>query len=53
MAKQRLFPQRTPDADDTRTPHDKFSDLASKIVTVPKAVIDKRDKEWKHERKDG
>ena len=29
-----------------RSPHKRFEDLASKIVNVPKAEIDKRDKEW-------
>lgn len=50
MAKERLFPSKAAD-DDTRKPHDKFSDLASQIVTVPKSEIDEREKQWQHERK--
>jgi hypothetical protein len=49
MAKQRLFP-KAPEHD-RREPHDKFTALASKVVTVPKAEIDKREREWQHERK--
>jgi hypothetical protein len=45
MAKEKLFPTKAPD-DDQRDPHDKFSDLASKVVTVPKSEIDERDKQW-------
>ena len=50
MAKDKLFPPKT--ADDKRNPHDKFSDLASKIVTVPKSEIDKREAEWKRQRQE-
>jgi hypothetical protein len=49
MAKQRLF-QKAP-ATNKRTPHDKFAALASKVVTVPKATIDERDKQWQQHRK--
>jgi hypothetical protein len=45
MAKEKLFP-KTP-ADDTREPHEKFSDFATKIVTVPKSEIDEREKRWR------
>jgi hypothetical protein len=45
MAKQRLFP-KAPE-DDKREPHDKFTALASKVVTVPKTEIDKREKQWR------
>jgi hypothetical protein len=48
MAKEKLFP-KTPD-DDTRAPHDKFSDFAAKIVTVPKSEIDAREKQWQKKR---
>jgi len=43
MAKQRLFPKAPADE---LEPHDKFTALASKIVTVPKSEIDKREKHW-------
>ena len=49
MAKERLFPKAP--ADDQREPHDKFLDFASKIVTVPKSEIDKREKQWQRKRK--
>ena len=49
MAKERLFPSKATD-DDTRKPHDKFSDLATKVVTVPKSEIEKREEEWKKRR---
>jgi hypothetical protein len=47
MAKQKLFPER-PDADenDTRQPHERFTDLASRIVNVPKEEVDKREQQW-------
>lgn len=44
MAKDKLFPKAP--ADDERAPHDKFSDFAAKIVTVPKSELDKREKQW-------
>jgi len=46
MAKQRLFPETPKDYDDKREPHDKFSEFAAHIVTVPKSEIDKREKRW-------
>lgn len=49
MAKERLFP--TAPADDKREPHDKFTEFASKIVTVPKSDVDEREKEWQRTRK--
>jgi hypothetical protein len=48
MAKQRLFPKAL--EDDKREPHDKFTALASKVVTVPKSEIDKREKQWQRDR---
>jgi hypothetical protein len=48
MAKEKLFP--TAQADDRREPHEKFSDFAAKIVTVPKSEIDKREKQWQRKR---
>ena len=44
MAKQKLIP-KVPD--DKREPHQRFSDLASRVVTVPKSEIDKREKRWR------
>jgi hypothetical protein len=46
MAKEKLFP--SPDkAPDKREPHERFSDFAAKIVTVPKSEIDKREAKWR------
>ena len=53
MAKQRLFPKPPKDKDDTRKPHERFSDLASKVVSVPKLEIDKREEDWLKRRKEG
>lgn len=50
VAKEKLFPPKVPD-DDSRKPHAKFSDLASRVVTVPKSEIDKREKEWQRKRR--
>jgi hypothetical protein len=30
-----------------RDPHKKFQDLASRVVSVPKKEIDKREKDWR------
>lgn len=48
VAKQKLFPPRAPDK---RKPHDKFSDFAAKVVTVPKSEIDEREKRWNADRR--
>ena len=48
MAKEKLFPKAP--ADDKREPHDKFSDFAAKIVTVPKSEIDQREQAWQRQR---
>jgi hypothetical protein len=45
VAKEKLFPKAP--ADDKREPHDKFSDLATQVLTVPKSEIDKREKKWR------
>jgi hypothetical protein len=45
MAKERLFPEFTPD--DKREPHERFEALAAQVVTVPKSEIDKREKQWR------
>jgi len=50
VAKEKLFPPKAPDEDE-RKPHDKFSDFASKIVTVPKSEIDERERQWQRARK--
>lgn len=46
MAKAKLFPATTPDKDDKREPHQRFSALAAHVVTTPKSVIDAREKRW-------
>ena len=51
MSKQRLFPERPEPRDDGRNPKERFSDLASKLFTVPKSEIDEREREWKHKRR--
>ncbi|MGE0450353.1 MAG: hypothetical protein AB7Q29_12320 [Vicinamibacterales bacterium] len=48
--KERLFPEPPHDPDDTRKPFEQFEDLASKILRVPKAEIDKREQEWQRGR---
>ena len=49
VAKEKLFPKAP--ADDRREPHQRFSDFASRIVTVPKSEIDKREKGWRKSHK--
>lgn len=34
-----------------RTPFEKFQDLTKKVIAVPKSEIDKREVEWRRERK--
>lgn len=48
MAKEKLIPE--PPESDRRDPHKRFSDFASKIVTVPKSEIDRREKQWQEDR---
>lgn len=36
--------------DDGRTPFEKMADLAARIVSTPKAEVDRREKEWKSQR---
>jgi hypothetical protein len=50
MAKQRLFPKTSDN--DKREPHDRFAELAKRVVNVPKERIDKREKQWREGRKD-
>ena len=45
MAKQRLFPEKA--RSDTREPHERFADLARKVVAVPKSDIDERERQWR------
>jgi hypothetical protein len=46
MANQRLFPE----SDDKREPQKKFDETASKVFSVPKSEIDKREKEWRDDK---
>ncbi len=48
MAKDKLIPRQA--EDDGLEPHERFSDLATKIFTVPKAEIDVREKQWKRDK---
>ena len=48
VAKEKLFPKVPADK---REPHDRFSELAAKVVNVPKSEIDEREKRWR-KRKD-
>jgi hypothetical protein len=45
MTKPKLIPKVQDN--NTRDPHDRFDDLASKIFAVPKSEIDKREKQWR------
>jgi hypothetical protein len=47
VAREKLFPKPADDADDKRKPYERFSELAVKILRVPKAEIDDREKEWR------
>ena len=47
MAKQKLIPKVE---DDEREPHQRFSELAAKVVTVPKPEIDAREERWRKQR---
>ena len=53
MAKQRLFSEPPKESDSAATPRDRFNDLASKVFSVPKADIDKREAEWQKARDKG
>jgi len=50
VAKEKLIPS-PPNADDDGTPRQKFSELASKVFSVPKSEIDKREKKWQQKRR--
>jgi hypothetical protein len=48
MAKQRLFPEPHKHSnDDSAETYQNFENLATKIFTVPKSEIDKREKQWR------
>jgi len=49
MAKQRLFPE-PPNQDDDKKPRERFDELATKVFTVPKSEIDKREKQWRQKK---
>ena len=36
-----------PDTEKPKSEADAFREFAKKVITVPKAVIDKREREWK------
>jgi hypothetical protein len=46
MTKPRLFPE--PPESDKRKPEDRLKDLATKVLSVPKSEIDKREKQWRN-----
>ena len=50
MAKQRLFPEPEKEPDDRAGTRQNFESLATKIFTVPKSEIDKRENKWRHDR---
>ena len=50
MARQKLIAESPDEHTDTRAPHERFVALASKVLSVPKAEIDKRDVDWKRNR---
>lgn len=47
MGRRKLIEKQPRDENDTRTPHERFSDFAKKVLSVPKSEIDKREKAWK------
>jgi hypothetical protein len=44
VAKEKLIPKPP---DESKPPHERFSDLAKKVFSVPKSEIDKRENAWK------
>jgi hypothetical protein len=50
MAKEKLFPAPS-SQDDTKTPNQRFHELASRVVRVTKAAVDEREKRWAATRK--
>ena len=51
MTRKLLFPKRPLTDDDHRKPHEKFRDLTTKVMAVPKSEIDKREKKWRKKKK--
>ncbi|HXG89168.1 MAG TPA: hypothetical protein VNJ02_12595 [Vicinamibacterales bacterium] len=48
MAKQKLFPEQPkPSDEDTREPHERFADFASRVINVSKDEVDKREQQWR------
>jgi hypothetical protein len=37
---------------DTRTPYEKFVDLARKVVRTPKTEVEKRDRAWREKKRE-
>jgi hypothetical protein len=51
MAKQKLIPASETKARDHHEPHDRFTEFAARVVAVPKSEIDKREDDWKRNKK--
>jgi hypothetical protein len=49
MAKEKLIPK--PPDDEKTNPRERFSALAGKVFSVPKSEIDKREEQWRKERR--
>jgi hypothetical protein len=47
VAKEKLIPAQANLPVDKREPHERFSDFASRIVSVPKKELDKREAKWR------
>jgi hypothetical protein len=48
VGREKLFPaQSDDDPQDTRKPQERFEDFASNLMRVTKEEIDKREKEWR------
>lgn len=48
--REKLFPEPERDPEVDQKPYEHFADLATKVLRVPKAEIDKREKEWQRKR---
>jgi hypothetical protein len=48
MPREKLIPKPV---DETKPPRERFNQLASRVFSVPKSEIDKREKEWQSARK--
>jgi hypothetical protein len=49
MSGDKVIPER-PESD-RRDPNKRFEDFATKVLTVPKSEIDKREKKWQREKR--